>query len=383
MRVFYKFFASFLLFSLSAKCMAQEVSTLATVTANGGISIDAEGDLLVAHFGPINPVDPDIGKDIYKITPEGMVSLFIDGELNVGSGNAIDSNGFLYQSNLSTDVIYKIDSNGNIVDDNYASINSPVGIEIGDDNSLFVCNCIDNIVFKVSPDGTVSEFASSPLFSCVNGITKDNDGNFYTTNFFNGQVVKITPDGTTSPLGATPSGNGHLIFREADNMLYIACYSGHQVFKMDLSGNLELLAGTGTAGTLDSIDPLQATFIKPNGIALSINECSLYISQDDDVLREIQFIDDPCISGIENLIDYDAIKIYPNPATNFLQLVNESTLEFQTIRFVDVFGRTVQENTLSNDNYLDFDISSLSQGSYTILIHSELGEYLVYHFVKI
>lgn len=376
------FIAIILWLILPVFCTAQEVISLATVTANGGVSVDADGNLLVAHFGPLPP-NPSIGKNIYKITPTGDVSLFVDGALNVGSGNAIDSEGFLYQSNFATGRVYKIAPDGTIVDDNYAIIAGPVGIAVAADNSLYVCSCNQNTIKKVSTDGTITNFASGSFFNCANGITQDDDGNVYTTNFSDGRVTKITPDGTASTLGSTPVGNGHLVYRTVEDVLYVASYSGHQIFRMDMEGNVELFAGTGTAGTINSTDPLQAAFRKPNGINISKDNCSLYISQDDNVIRAILFNDTDCTTNIESIEKHPDINLYPNPVTNILQLENKSKVQFIGARFLDSQGQEINRMTLAaRGSHLNFDITTFPAGIYTVFLQSDSKDVYAYRFVK-
>ena len=381
MKTLYKYFMQIVLIILPMLCFTQEVSNLAEVTANGGISVDEEGNLFVAHFGPLPP-NAAIGKSIYKITPDGMVSLFVDGQLNVGSGNAIDSDGFLYQSNFATGAIYKIAPNGSIVDANYASVSGPVGIAAAPDNTLYICSCNTNSIKKVSPDGVLSDFVAGSFFNCANGITIGDNDNLYTTNFSDGRITKISPDGTMETLGNTSVGNGHITYRPGEEMLYIASYSGHRIFKMDLDGNVEILAGTGVAGTTNSTDPLQARFRNPNGIAISKDNCSLYITQDDNVIRAIHLNDASCISNIENIENHPDLKIYPNPTSDILQFENKSTLEWTAARFLDSQGKTLMNTALSSDSHLNFDISSFPSGIYSVLLSSRSGRLFSYRFVK-
>lgn len=372
----------FIFSCFSTFLIAQEVINLANVTANGGVSVDQEGNILVAHFGPLPP-NPSIGKDVYKITPTGDVSLFVDNALNVGSGNAIDADGFLYQSNFATNTIYKIAADGTIVDNSYASIAGPVGITVGADNSLYVCSCGQNQIKKVSPMGAISTFAAGGFFNCANGITQDTVGNIYTTNFSDGRITKVTPDGTASTLGSTPVGNGHLVYRAVENILYIASYTGQQIFRMDMDGNVELFAGTGTAGSTNSTDPLEATFRKPNGINISPDGCTLYISQDDNVLRAILFNDANCISKIESIEAHPDFKVYPNPVVHTLQLEYSGELNFISAQLIDNQGQKIKQIQLPTYKpLLQINVSSLIAGVYTLLLNDEENTSYTYRFVK-
>lgn len=360
---------------------SQEVSNLTNVTANGGVSVDEDGNLLVAHFGPLPP-NPSVGKNIYKITPDGVVSLFVDNQLNVGSGNAIDEAGFLYQSNFATGAIYKIAPNGMIVDANYANVAGPVGIAAAD-NTLYVCSCNENAVKQISDDGTISNFATGSFFTCANGITMDNLGNLYTTNFGDGRITKISPDGTAQTLGNTTAGNGHIAYRSGEDMLYIASYSGHQIFKMDLTGNVSVFAGTGAAATVNALDPLQAAFNKPNGIAISKDNCSLYVTQDDGVIRNIDLSDAFCITDVEEIEQQPDLNMYPNPARTQLYFENNSELIFKQATILNSQGQVLKQLALSADELLTFDVSAFSDGVYAVLLTASSGQLFSYRFVKV
>ena len=368
-------FAILFIFLLPCSSPAQEVSTFVDITANGGISVDHEGNLFMAHFGPLPP-NPSIGKDIYKITPAGEITLFVDGQLDVGSGNSIDSQGNLFQSNFSTGKIFKIDPTGTTIDFNFATISGPVGITTGENDTLYICACGTNEVKKVSPDGNVLPFASGLFFNCANGITTDHEGNIYTTNFSDGRITKITPEGSIETLGTSSTfGNGHITYRHIDQMFYIASYGGHRIYRMDLSGNAELFAGTGSAGSEDSTDPLLATFNKPNGIEISPDGCSLYISQDDDVLREIKFADAECLSKIEQLEFLPDLKMYPNPASEKIMFENKSNLNITSITITNSQGKRVR--IIKSDYIKEIDISNLATGIYSFLIELKTGRRFV------
>ena len=63
---------------------------------------------------------------------------------------------------------------------------------------------------------------------------------------------------------------------------------------MSKSGTMALFAETGKSGAVDHIDPIMSTFSKPNCIVISSDGCSLYITQDENVIREIKFNDSSC-----------------------------------------------------------------------------------------
>jgi hypothetical protein len=85
----------------------------------GGVTVDALGNIYVADFGEI----------VWKITPEGKRDVFASG-LYGASGNAIDHEGNLLQSNFYGDSITKIDRKGQAQPFATSGLSGPVGIAI-------------------------------------------------------------------------------------------------------------------------------------------------------------------------------------------------------------------------------------------------------------
>src|SRR5207244_11059112 len=87
------------------------------------------------------------------------------------SGNAIDHEGNLLQSNFYGDSITKIDRKGQAQPFATSGLSGPVGIAISKETGdVFVANCRGQSISKIAKDGTVSLFAKSDLFNCSNGI---------------------------------------------------------------------------------------------------------------------------------------------------------------------------------------------------------------------
>ena len=370
-----KFLATLLFISYGLFISAQEVKTVTDITANGGVSVDVDGNIIVSHFGPLPFVAGLEGKNIYKITPDGDVTLLSENVVMVGTGNTIDSQGFIYQGSFQENKVVKLDNSGLVVNSSFVEVSGPVGVMAIENDTILVCSCNANIVIKVAPDGSSTTFASGSVFNCANGITKDDDGNVYTTNFSDGRITKITSDGVASTIGNTNAGNGHIAFRSANQMFYIASYSSNRIFRMDLDGSIEHFAGTGAFGANDSVDPLLATFANPNGIEVSNDGCSLYISQDEDVLREIAFNDSGCSStGIKELNKNKLFEIFPNPITSSFQIVNNSKLPgIKSVSIYDILGSQIVMENFENSQEI-FLNKRVSGGIFLIKITSMDGQ---------
>jgi len=214
------------------------------VGAVGGVTVDRSGSIFVADFRD----------KVYRVEPDGRVSVFATG-LYGASGNAIDSQGRLLQSNFYGNTVSRVTRDGHV--SVFATgFNGPVGIAVGPGDTLTVNNCAGNTLSRVTPDGTVSPFAASPLLKCPNGITRGPDGTFYVANFRDGNVLAVSPQGEVRVLASLPGGgNAHVTF----------------------IGRVTPVAGTGRPGEANG-PAAEATFTFPNGIAAGPQGDRLYVN---------------------------------------------------------------------------------------------------------
>lgn len=235
------------------------------VGAVGGVAVDRLGLVYVADFA----------ETVYKITPDGRVSVFATG-LYGASGNAVDSHGNLLQASFLGDAITRIDRHGNQEVLAADGLQGPVGIAVDEDDRLVVCNCRGNYLARVTPDGQVSRFAESDLFRCPNGITRGPDGDYYVVNFSDGRMLRVTSDGAVSEFALIPGGgNGHVAF--AQGAFYVTGFQSQRVYKVETDGEVAPFAGVGSVGENDG-PVAEASFSWPNGIAVGPTGDRLYIN---------------------------------------------------------------------------------------------------------
>ncbi len=267
--------------SNSSADISLEVTDLVTTLVDelpigsGGMCVDADGNIYTADFGTALGAGGVPGTVIYKITPDGQSSVFARG-LTGASGNAFDSEGNLFQSNIAANTISKIDATGQVAMFSNVGLASPVGIAIDADDNLFVANCGNGTIRKITKGGESTQFAASTLLNCANGIAIDTDGNLYVANFQDGNIIKFTPDGQASVFANIPgNGNGHITL--VNNELYVVARLGHRIYRLSLQGSLSLIAGSGQRG-LDDNSALLATFSLPNDLAASPDGKILYVN---------------------------------------------------------------------------------------------------------
>jgi len=309
---------------MSNELIAQTVTTLTEpFSASGGLSVDASGDLYVANFG--DALNNANGTNVYKVTLDGGVTVFASG-LFGASGNEFDSQGNLYQSNIATSKISKITPEGIVSIYTITNITNPVGVTVDENDIVYTTNCTSpGVIMKTTSPGVSTIFATNNLLSCPNGLTIDGDGNLYTSNFNNGRVIKITQAGVVSVLATLPgTNNGHLIF--GNDRLYVVARGENRIYEVSLTGDVKLLAGTGSPGNSDG-DALQSTWFVPNGIGISSDGTELYINDkvygtgtqlNPVIVRIISGIDTTPIVGVITEtsvlpIAYELSNSYPNP----------------------------------------------------------------------
>lgn len=264
----------------------KEVETLVDdlYGGTGGISVDASGNIYSSDFGPfLGQVNPDFKfvSKVFKITPEGVVSVFLDSLLGA-SGSDFDDNGNFFQSNIRGSYISKVSKSGDVTEYACDSIVAPVGLEFDSNGDLIVCNCGNNTLRRIKPSGENVLFSKGEALKCPNGIARDGEGNFYTSNFYNGDVVKITPDGTPTVFATIPgNNNGHVAY--SNNYLYVVGRTANQIYKVSMSGEIELFAGTGERGRRNG-PRLKASFSLPNDLDFSPDGKYLYVNETSDSL---------------------------------------------------------------------------------------------------
>lgn len=245
----------------------------------GGVSIGADGNIYLSDFG----ITLNGGGDkIYKVTPDGETSVFATG-LNGAAGSDFDDDGNLYQSNITGNTISLVSPEG--VVSTFISANTqlrnPVGLiheKVSDTEfNLYVTSCGGNTILKIDQDKNIIELASGSLFSCPNGITKDEEGNLYVTNFNNANIIKITPEGNTTIFKTLPGGqNTHPVY--FGGKIYVVARGALGIYEVDLaSGQETLIAGNGAKGIRDG-QALKAQFSRPNDIDITPDGKTLYIN---------------------------------------------------------------------------------------------------------
>src|SRR5207248_5442448 len=226
--------------------------------STGGVTVDALGNIYVADFGEI----------VWKITPEGKRDVFASG-LYGASGNAIDHEGNLLQSNFYGDSITKIDRKGQAQPFATSGLSGPVGIAINKQTGdVFGANCRGQSISKIAKDGTVSSFAKSDLFNCPNGIAFDGEGNLYVVNYRDNKMLKIDSQGAVALFTTiSAKGLGHLCFNQKDRF-YVTASQSHEIYEVMLDGTARRILGNGQRGIVDGADKRRGSLFPMGSLSI-------------------------------------------------------------------------------------------------------------------
>lgn len=181
-----------------------------------GIAVDKAGNVFVSDW------DKD---QIKKVSPDGKVSVFAGtGDRGLKDGPA-DS----------------------------ASFYLPEGIALDQQGNLYVADTYNNRIRKITPDGMVSTLAgktkkgsangkgAAASFSHPDGIAVDRSGNVYVADVGNNKIRKITPDGTVSDYAGTGkrgSDNGPLNTASFYRPFGLTIDGGGNLYVADYQNNL-------------------------------------------------------------------------------------------------------------------------------------------------
>src|SRR5579872_2306242 len=152
-----------------------------------GLAFDDAGNLYVAD---------NLQGIIYRITPDGAFHVFAqESPLSAPYGLVFDRAGNLYVANEGTDTISKISPAGTLSTfvDNARGLLNPRGLVFDTQGNLLVANYFGGIS-EVAPDGSVRTFTSAVRFP--GGLALDASGALFVTSQIQDLVYRVTPTGS-------------------------------------------------------------------------------------------------------------------------------------------------------------------------------------------
>lgn len=307
------------------------MATAARIKSPASIALDGSGNLYIS----------DITKHcIRKVSKSGVISTVagtgtpgynadgipaVSAQLNQNWGVAADAAGNLYISDQSNCRIRKVNTSGIISTiagtgtpgysgDNgpatWAAIQPPIGIAVDGAGNVYIGDPSSHRIRKISPSGTISVFAgtnassssyggdggpalAAQLGSNIFGLATDAAGNVYVCVGGNNVVRKINTSGIITTIAGTGiagfSGDGGPaifaqlnnptgVYVDGDGSVFISDCFNHRIRKINPSGIITTIAGNGTNGYSGDDGPaLSAALNHPTSIAIDANK-RLYLA---------------------------------------------------------------------------------------------------------
>jgi len=187
-----------------------------------------------------------------------------------------------------------------------ASLLNPTGTALDSAGNLYIADIDNQRVRKVDTNGNITTVAgtgtmgyngdnipaTSAQLSDPEAVAVDGAGNLYIADRFNYRVRKVDTSGNITTVAGTgttgyngdgiPASTAQLnqptgLALDGAGNLYIADFTGQRVRKVDTSGTITTLAGNGTEGYIDNVAATSGEVANPNSVALD-SAGNLYIS---------------------------------------------------------------------------------------------------------
>ncbi|HEV2495138.1 MAG TPA: hypothetical protein VG204_18920 [Terriglobia bacterium] len=273
-------------------------ATLASLARPEGVAADRFGNVFIADTGNnrIRRVDP--GGTITTVAGSGHAGFSgddgaaVNATLNGPTGVGVDSDGDLYIADHGNNRIRKVNSSGTITSvagtgragfggDGApavkAALSGPSGVAVDSEGSVYIADTGNHRIRRVDSSGSITTVAGNggagfggdggPAIKASlagpTGLAVDDDGNLYVADTLNSRIRRVDTTGTISTIaGSGRSGFGgddgpataaslaspSDVALASDGGFFIADRLNQRIRRVDGSGTITTVAGNGLAG---------------------------------------------------------------------------------------------------------------------------------------
>lgn len=280
-----------------------------------------------------------------------------------------------------------------------ANLGSPEYICFDMSGNAYISDFNNNRIRKVNTSGIISNYAGTGTFGysgdgglAVNanlsapvGLVVNAQGDLLIADYANNCIRKVDGSGIistiigTGSLGFSGDGGNAInaqlaspcgITLDGSGNIYFSDYGNNRIRKVSTSGIITTIAGNGTAGVSgDGALAANASLNGPSGIALD-GVGNIYFSDGfNHKVREVCIGD--CLAGIKNNdSEHNSLGLYPNPNNGKFQLTYCESLKDGKVEIADAIGQIVYEDAVSYETACIIS-TKLKPGFYSCIVHQK------------
>lgn len=257
--------------------------------------------------------------------------------LNSPQGSAVDAAGNLYIADTYNHVVRRVDTNGlakiiagtgsaGYSGDGGAATNAnlfaPMSVVLDGQGSLIIADGYNNRVRKVNTNGIITAIvgtgfppitpsqsgngvaATNAMLNIPIGLALDSSGNLYIADSSDNQIRKVNPSGVISTIANTTGAAGYNfdnssavnaninnptdVAVDSTGNVYIADNANHRIRKINTSGTISTIAGTGVAGySGDGASATAAKIKSPSGVSVDSSGAIYLVDSGNNCVRKI------------------------------------------------------------------------------------------------
>ncbi|MBT3346669.1 MAG: choice-of-anchor D domain-containing protein [Gemmatimonadetes bacterium] len=259
----------------AAKARLSIVARFDAATGAVGLSIDAQGDLVVADYGGrrvlrLDPDDNDVESPRLLLAGNGRVRAAGDGgdarnaSLYQPAATAITPAGTLYLADSGNDLIRRIEVDGRIstveIDSSW-SLHHPTGVAVDEDGGLYVTATDPAQVLYRDATGHWTRVVSDDQLQAPAAVAVDLDGQVLVVDaarrivarIADGRAQPVAGNGAIQPVGDGGPATQTALLRPVDvavdaEGLWVVDAGAHSLYRLTGDGLLRRFAGTGEPG---------------------------------------------------------------------------------------------------------------------------------------
>ena len=373
-------------------------AAVAQISNPVGVAVDASGNVYIADY---------LNHRIRKVNTSGIISTIagtgiagfsgdggpaISAQIYDPHGVSIDASGNIYIADQGNNRIRKVNVSGIITTiagtggTGYsgdgglaisAQIYGPTAIAIDASNNILIADLGNNRIRKVNTSGTITTIAGtgtsgfsgdggnaiSAQINFPNAIAVDLSGNIFIADANNKRIRKINTSGIINTVAGTGtngfSGDGGLatsaqlsfpfgVAVDVSNNIYIADNPNHRIRKVNASGIINTIVGNGIGSfSGDGGLATSAQIFAPYSVAVDVSN-NIYIADWANVRIRVICVSS-CLAGINDLIvKPNETKISPNPNSGSFKLQLADEINYAELILINSLGQKIHEQKISS-----------------------------------